>query len=1292
MKQFFNHMQGTFRTAAAFLLILCCMVTVSAVTVCAEEKSSNPEEDGVMLCSAAGSDCVIRSGTAHSYGSRRTTEFEVLTDKGRYIGYSTQPNTSVISGTYPICEEANERIKMALMFGADGPWASEASVLFGGVGEPYPYIHAMIGAEYGKNTDGLTEQQMQDMKNNLDGLMNSGRKELSKFREYKAYVAYLPGQDIVWLEKEEPVIGMVKLCKSSAIPDMTDGNMCYSSGGAEYGIYSDESCTTQVEQLITNASGESDFVELAEGDYWIKEVTAPKGYRKDQQVHLIHVKAGENQLLDVSGIPENDSSGLELVKRDQEIGDASLPDGPSLAGAQFTVKYYDGYYDKENLPQTPVRTWILETKGVPDVSGTPSKYQALLHEEYKVSGDAFYMMDGIPVLPLGTISIEETKAPQGYSLENTYLKAEGSGEKINGPYITQICQEENGAVLMGGNQYAVYDQIIRGSVRVRKRDFDTKALVPQGSAVLSNAVFAVVNLNKNAVVVDGKVYARNEIIMAIETDENGIAQTPDRLLPYGKFRIVETGAPTGYLDQGIWRQEFFITKDGENVDLTDAEGSIQNRVKRGDFELRKIDANTRKGMPDVLFSLTSVTTGECHMITTDENGYYSSSSDWNRHTENTNQGGSEDGLWFGLDSEGGSAPVDNDLGALPYDTYILEEIPSDANEGKEMLRIPFVISEDRVTVDLGNLENKDLHVRMPSISTSARNEATGNHYAEAGTVTIIDSVLYDQLKENQEYLLKCIPMDKETMTPVMDQNGNPIIVEQTFTTAASAGIAEIECTFDASGLAGKDIVLYEELYYMEEKIAEHKEISDEAQTIHFPEIRTRALDQVSGTNMTAAGEKVSIVDTVFYKNLEPGQEYTLRGKLMDKETGMIAKNADGEDVTAEAKFTPKEKDGKTEVVFLFDGSNLMGKTLVAFETMEENSKVYAVHADLDSGEQTICFPEVNTSAKDVRTDSSNAQAAKDTVIMDTIFYSNLIPRQEYKVEGTLMDKETEEPLLADGEKVTAEAAFIPESDSGSVDVLFEFDASGMEGKTAVVFESMTREGEEVAAHRDIHCDDQAICFSELKTSAGEKGSGSQKITAEQEITILDKVFYQNLLPGEEYILKGILMDPSTGTPFLIEEKEITAEKSFIPEETYGTVEVEFTLNASTLKNAEIVVFEKLFIRESEIASHEDPADESQTVRINMTETPSEERPSEEPEEKPEEPPEEKPEEEPEERPEEKPEERPEEKSGERLEEKSDPSTSEKAVETGDTANIVPAVLFFFLSLSVLTAAVRKKIS
>lgn len=1052
-------------------------------------------DDGIMLFSTVGSECMITPGTQHNYGSWVTNEFYVLTENGNYMGYCAQPNKPTPSGHYQISQLNSDRIKMALMFGADGPWAKEAATLFGGTGDPYPYVHAMIGFEYTGETSGLTNEQINAMRNALEEQMNSGKAQMPIFQEYTVYVAYNDRQDIVWLEYSGPINGTAMLRKSSSDPAVTDGNACYSLSGAQYGIYVDAACTQQAGTFTTNETGESDFVELAAGDYWVKEIQAPKGYRKNANIYPIHVNAGANTEVRVSDVPECAPAELELTKMDFETDEVMAQGSATFAGTQFTVKYYNGYYDKDSLPSEPARTWVLETKEMADPDGGPARYRAILDERHKVSGDDFYVSDGNVVLPLGTVAIEETKAPTGYLLEGAYLQANGSEEKMSGPYLSWIRESGQKISLTGGNKYAIYDQIIRGGVRIRKRDFETKGAAPQGGANFKNAAFTIVNLNENAVFVEGKSYGRNEEVAIIRTDEEGIAQTENDLLPYGKYRIIETGAPEGYLEEGVLCREFFITNGGEMIDLTDAEHSIQNQVRRGDFELRKIDAKTQDVMKGVQFKVTSVNTGESHLITTDENGYYCSATDWNQHTHNTNQGGMEDGLWFGTDQEGNKAPVNDKLGALPYDSYILEEIPSDANEGKVMLKTTFVIYKDRVTVNLGNLENKGPDEGTPALSTSARNDATGDRYGAAGNVTIVDSVIYSGLKEKEEYLLKCMPMNRSTGEQLVDQEGNKVAAEKTFTAPASAGIVEVECNFDASELGGSDIVIFEELYCKSKKIAEHKDIEDEGQTIHFPKIGTKAADAKSGTNMVVAGEEVSIVDTVSYENLKAGQEYTLIGKLMDKETEKIVRDAAGQDVVSEIQFIPEEKNGNVEVVFTFDGSLLEGKTLVAYERLEKNGKVYAVHADIYDEEQTVYFPKVRTTAKDVRTNSRNAEAIDETVIVDSVFYTNLISGQEYTVEGILMDKETQEPLLQDGKEITAKTTFMSEEESGSVDVTFEFDASALAGKTAVAYESVTQDGKEVAAHKDIDYEEQTVTFHASEEEVPEKEEPKEEAPA-----------------------------------------------------------------------------------------------------------------------------------------------------------------------------------------------------
>lgn len=1200
---------------------------------------------GRMMRSVVNSDCTITPGTQHSYGNWVTNEFYVVTDSGNYMGYCAQPNKPTPSGRYKISRLDNDRIKMALMFGADGPWAREAVTLFGGNGNPYPYVHAMIGIEYTGDTNGLTDGQIAAMRNALNEQMNSKKAQMPVFREYTAYAAYNDAQDIVWLEYSGPIDGTARLRKSSSNPPLTDGNDCYSLAGAEYGVYVDQSCTQQAGTFTTNEAGESNAVELTAGDYWVKEIQAPRGFHKNETVYPIHVNAGTETQVSVSDVPKYAPAEIRLTKTDSETGE-NLPQGnAAFAGTQFTIKYYNGYYEKHTLPKTPARTWVLEAREMADPDGGPSSYRAALDARHKIAGDDFYMQDGKAVLPFGTVTIEETKAPAGYLLEHAYIKAEGSEEKNGGLYLAQIREDENGISLTGGKEYTVCNQVIRGGVKIRKRDFEIKSTLPQGGADFENAVFIIVNLNENAVWVNGKSYGRNEQVAVMKTDAKGTAQTQDDLLPYGKYRVIETGAPEGYLEEGILCQEFSVTENGRIVDLTDAEHSIQNQVKRGDFELRKIDADTQDVIRGVQFRVTSVNTGESHIITTDQNGYYCSESAWNKHSHNTNQGGKEDGLWFGMDREGSPAPVDDKKGALPYDTYTLEEIPSEANEGRIMLNTTFVVYKDHVTVNLGNLENKGPDEGTPAISTSARNEATGDHYGAAEPVTIIDSVIYSGLKEHEEYLLKCMPVNRSDGKAVKDKDGAPVVSEHTFTAAAAAGIVEVECTFDASGMGGSDVVLYEELYCRGKKAAEHKDLDDEGQTIHFPRIKTKAVDQTSGTNTVVAGEKVVISDMVSYENLKAGQAYTLIGKLMDQETEKVVKDAHGKDVVSEVEFIPKEKDGKVEVLFTFDGSALEGKTLTVFERLEKNGRVYAVHADIHAEGQTVYFPKIRTAARDVRTDSRSANAADDAVVVDTIFYTNLISGQEYTVEGILMDRETQQPLLENGKEITAKTAFTPKEESGTVDVTFEFDASRLAGKTAVAYESVTQEGEEVAAHKDIDYEEQTIHFPEIGTRAGEKESGSQEITVEEqkEISIVDTVIYKNLIPGEEYTIKGILMDKRTGKAFLAGEKEVTAERVFIPEEANGSVEMEFTFQADPFQKMEIVVFEKMFLGQAEAAAHEDINDEEQTVRVNI------------------------------------------------LEKEESAVSPGGPVRTGDAVQVFPAVCLLLLSFTVLVRAARRKI-
>ena len=662
----------------------------------------------------------------------------------------------------------------------------------------------------------------------------------------------------------ELAVGNGKIQKSSSNTTVTNGNDCYSLSGATYGVYSDKDCTKSVATLTTNANGNTDTVELRAATYYVKETKAPKGFQLDKNVYTMTVKVNETTTLKVSDTPKVTDTLVELFKIDMETSKATPQGNASLEGAEFVWKYYDGYYTKDNLPSEPTRTWTTKTIAEKD-SNNEVHYITRLADSYKVSGDSFYTQNGTICLPLGTITVEEKAAPNGYLLEGAYMQAAGSSEQIKGVYVAQITEDGELAALSGSNQYSVSDKVIRGGVKIQKRDLETKDTKAQGGATLKDTAFEIISLNDNAVLVDGKLYSKNEVVKTIHTGIDGIATTAADTLPYGKYRIEENNAPEGYLTDGAKPIEFEITEDGKIVDLTDEAHSIYNQIIRGDIEGVKIGDGTHKRLANVPFRITSKTTGESHIIVTDANGQFSTSSDWVSHKQNTNAGKtSEDGIWFGT-----STP-DDSKGALLYDTYTIEELRCDSNKGMTLIPVfDVVVSRNKVVVDLGTLT--DEYEPEITIHTTATDKVTGEKSIVAGkSVTIVDTVTLDGLTKGTKYQLKGWQMVKSENAQLL-VDGKPVESDYTFTAKKSEMEVEVSYTFNASALGGKDLVTFEELYDLSNpdepiKVAEHKDIEDEGQTVTIEErlieIHTNAADKATGEKMIVAGKEVTVIDTV----------------------------------------------------------------------------------------------------------------------------------------------------------------------------------------------------------------------------------------------------------------------------------------------------------------------------------------------------------------------------------------------------------------------------------------------
>ena len=386
-------------------------------------------------------------------------------------------------------------------------------------------------------------------------------------------------------------------------------------------------------------------------------------------------------------------------------------------------------------------------------------------------------------------------------------------------------------------------------------------------------------------------------------------------------------------------------------------------MKRGDLEGVKIGAGTHQRLAGVPFRITSKTTGESHIIVTDDNGQFSTSSDWASHKNNTNAGKtSEDGIWFG------TSEPDDSKGALIYDTYIIEELRCEGNKGFELIP-PFeiVVSRNNVTVDLGTLT--DEYEKEISIHTTATGKDGEKSIVAGKEVTIVDTVTLDGLEKGTKYQLKGWQMLKEENAELLI-DGQRVESDYKFTADSEEMKIEIEYTFNASSLGGQNLVTFEELYDLSNedepiKVAEHKDIDDEGQTVLITEriisIHTTATSE-DGKKEIEAGKDVTIIDTVTLDGLEIGTKYQLVGWQMIKdENAELIIN--GERVENDYTFTADSESMEVQIAFTFDASELGGKELVTFEELydlsnpDEPTKV-TEHKDIEDDGQTVTITEV----------------------------------------------------------------------------------------------------------------------------------------------------------------------------------------------------------------------------------------------------------------------------------------------------------------------------------------------
>ena len=1044
--------------------------------------------------------------------------------------------------------------------------------------------------------------------------------------------------------------GYLTLHKDSSNKTLTDANDCYSLAGAEYGVYTDSNCSNKVATLTTNASGNANTVSLNPGRYYVKETKAPKGYFTDSQVYTADVSGANRESspvkLSVSDNPANDPMSMLLGKFDGQKtynGAGNLPQGSAtLAGAEFTVDYYatldyKSYDDLKNADVKPMRSWTFST----DSNGFCSFDSA-----HFVSGDAFwYRLDGTPALPRGTVVIRETKAPMGYvkSDEVSFQKIQENNSvegviTYNAPEVAEQVyrsdieftkKSDNGSDRLAGVPFKV-TSLTTGESHIAVTDengyfssasswnaHDSNTNANDWALTASDTIDST-KLDANA----GFWFGNNSVL-----DGNGTTSTSDAVkadnklgaLPFDTYSVEELrcSANEGY---ALINTTVTVTRDAKTIDLgtfDDPEPEIHTTAYDASDSDHYVGVGTVKISDKVEYShlvagKTYTVIGELHDAATGDavtvNGQAITA-------EKT----------FTAEDSAGSVTLDYafDSYDLKGKTLVVYETLTDAKGAK--------LAEHRDKSDV----SQQVTVLTPKLSTSAVGDADNSKSVTAeDDVTVTDYVRYTGLTAGQTYTLTGTLMDKSTKKAFMDADGTPVTATAEFTAEAESGTTTVTFTFDASGIkTGTKLVAFETVATNGIEIADHKDINDIDQTVTVkaPVIGTTAVDAADGDKTVTGEENVAVRDTVHYNNVTPGKTYKVTGtlyeKVLDKNgkvTKKVFKDKNGTPVTAEANFTAEDSYGNVDVTFYFDGSSLKeGTSLVAFESLSHNDKEIASHADVNDSGQTVIItkPKLSTTATDALDGDKNLIGEDNATIVDTVHYMNVTPGKTYKVSGTLYEKVTDKDgkvskkqlLDADGNSVTAETEFIPETAFGDVDVTFTFDASDLKAKDKVVaFESLSLNGKELASHADIEDKSQTVTITKptLSTTAVDGLDADKNLIGEGDVTIVDTVKYKNVTPGKTYKVSGTLYEKVTDKDGKVSKKQlldvdgnpVTAETEFVPDDTYGTVDVTFAFDASDLKAKDkVVAFESLSLNGKELASHADIEDKSQTVTITKPE-------------------------------------------------------------------------------------------
>lgn len=808
-----------------------------------------------------------------------------------------------------------------------------------------------------------------------------------------------------------PHDGSIQIKKASENPDITEGNDCYSLAGAEFSIYSDAECTDLLTTLVTDENGDTDkytVYNIPEGEtrtLYYKETKAPKGFLLNDEVKSITIEGEGTWGGGLYDVPETDPVTILLRKVNKDTGGVSNGDG-TLAGAKYVVKYYDT--DKTTDPAKdglePKYTWKVQT----DKNGRVN----LRKTESYIGGDDLIIVDGAVVFPNGTITIQEYEAPTGYLIDDTLFVRNLFNKKV---YINGIESKDYTSYQEASDTVIHLEQGVKGKISIKKtkqviKDANAKAVLSSGKDTLTEAVpesGAVFQLYlKSAGSYDDAADDARDILY---TDKDGLATSKD--LVYGNYVLHQISGEDGFMM--LDDMEVSITENGKTYQLAgnDAQKYSKLRLYKTGEVLTGYDSTNG-------FTYASKYVGGCTY------GVYTDAECTNLIEKITT--------------------VDDTYAESKYEylpgTYFVKELSTDGNYllDSKVHEVEVVLDKDAeigfTDVSLSDERQKvNIEVNKTDIDTGAvLSDTTFGVYATTDIVDRKGKVV----AAKGTLLEKLVTGENGKATAAFDYPTGYVYEVKELKAPIGYGNKNDVKKVNASRIKGNEPSQDYSLKFTDK----HTSIAS-----------TKAAEYKTGDNQGAYDENLvyRIVDSVDCRDLVVGEEYTVKGVLKNKATGLPFIDADGNTVTGETTFTAEAEDQIVNVEFNFK-ANLEGLSIVVCESLYQQGVEIYVHDSLEDKDQTIDYLKLRTKAHDKETGTNVGTVSETATIVDSVMFNNLRVGSTYEVSGYLMNKDTGSELLdKNGNRITATKTFTAESADQTVEMEFTLDSSLLEGTTVL---------------------------------------------------------------------------------------------------------------------------------------------------------------------------------------------------------------------------------------------------